>query len=198
MVNEKQTKEQSVASEPRPKYLCTEQKEKQATHSYNLRSKARQQQQQQIDGNNNSEEMNRNLGGAVKRAYDYVDTVETEDDSLPVAVGGRKSPAKKAKFIVTYKEMNDFFNLLKDQGVSEFLRRDACCLISDKVNFNSLLTSLILLSFFFLAICLVRSSHGLYLFQKSQVHMRRVHSVQLLPSTVPGQRHRRRCGRVQI
>lgn len=135
MVNDKQAKEQNVVSEPRPKYLCTEQKEKQATHSYNLRSKVRQQQQQQqLDANNNTDEVNRNLGGAVKRGYDYVDTVETEDDSLPLAIGGRKSPAKKAKFIVTFKEMNDFFNLLKDQSISEFLRRDACCLISDKVN----------------------------------------------------------------
>lgn len=136
---DKQTKEQNVVSEPRAKYLCTDQKEKNVTHSYYLRSKSRQQQQQQqhqqLDANNNSDEANRNMGGAVKRAYDYVDAVETEDDlTVPLVLNSRKSPAKKAKFVVTYKEMNDFFNLLKDQSISEFLRRDACCLISDKVN----------------------------------------------------------------
>lgn len=132
---DKQIKEQNVVSEPRAKYLCTDQKEKHVTHSYYLRSKSRQQQQQQqLDANNNSDEANRNVGGAVKRAYDYVDTVETEDDlAVPLVLNSRKSPAKKAKFVVTYKEMNDFFNLLKDQSISEFLRRDACCLISDKV-----------------------------------------------------------------
>lgn len=144
-------KDQNVPSEvsgSKPsKYMCNDLKEKHVahTHSYNLRSKAKlqlqlqqQQQQQQLVDQNNNEIVN---GGAVKRCFDYVDAVdgETEDDqaafpsSSSNMCSGRKSPAKKAKFLVTYKEMNDFFNLLKDQSISEFLKRDACCLISDKV-----------------------------------------------------------------
>ncbi|CAF0810696.1 unnamed protein product [Brachionus calyciflorus] len=143
MGNEKILKDQNVPSEPRAKYLCTDQKEKLATHSYNLRSKARQQQLQQreqesqVDINNNHRDYDDLYRVAVKRGYDY-DTVdnETEDDSTTPLnthmLNVRKSPPKKLKFVVTYKEMTEFFNLLKDQSISEFLRRDACCLVSDK------------------------------------------------------------------
>lgn len=144
MVSDK-LKEQNVPSEPRAKYMCTELKEKQVTttHSYNLRSKARL--QQQVDLNNNQKEFDdRNPpahNGGIKRGYENVDAVdnETEEESVNpnASLNSRKSPAKKAKFIVTQKEINDFFNLLREQSISEFLRRDACCLISDKVNIHT-------------------------------------------------------------
>ena len=89
-----------------------------------------------------------NNGGAIKRGCDDVDC-ETEDDlkgvnGLSSASGcsssssmmmnsGRRSPAKKPKFIITYKEMREFFNLLNEEWIREFLKRDSCCLISDKV-----------------------------------------------------------------
>ena len=155
MVNDK-LKEQNVPSEPKTKYMCTDLKEKQATstHTYNLRSKARQ--QQQTDLNNNQKELeDRNQpvhnGGAVKRGYDNVDTVDndTEDDSAhPIsALSDRSSPAKKAKILVTLKEMNEFFNLLREQSIREFLRRDTCCLISDKVNTLFIILSIDYLSY---------------------------------------------------
>ncbi len=50
--------------------------------------------------------------------------------------GGRKSPAKKPKFVVTYKEMREFFTLLNEESIREFLKRDSCCLISDKVTIH--------------------------------------------------------------
>jgi hypothetical protein len=90
-------------------------------------------------------------GGAVKRGYDYVDAMDDDQDyeqatlsSSSTALsnaygnsnagsGSRRSPAKKSKSLVTYKEMTDFFLLLESKTIMEFLKRDSCCLISDKV-----------------------------------------------------------------
>jgi len=44
----------------------------------------------------------------------------------------RRSPNKKQKFVVTCEEMNEFFKLLHHPEVQHFLKRDSCCLISDK------------------------------------------------------------------
>jgi hypothetical protein len=95
-------------------------------------------------------------GGAVKRGYDYVDAMDDDQDYYDQATlsssglssaygntnssynlnsngGSRRSPAKKSKSLVTYKEMTDFFQLLESKTIKEFLKRDSCCLISDKV-----------------------------------------------------------------
>lgn len=45
----------------------------------------------------------------------------------------RRSPAKKPRWIVTRMEVYDFFRLVERPTIKEFLRRDSCCLISDKV-----------------------------------------------------------------
>jgi hypothetical protein len=60
---------------------------------------------------------------------------ETEDDLKSSVINsyGRRSPPKKPKFIVTYKEMREFFQLLNEESIQQFLKRDACCLITDKV-----------------------------------------------------------------
>jgi hypothetical protein len=82
-------------------------------------------------------------GGALKRGFDYVDAVDNDNEDEVVIIGSdafaslaRKSPSKKPKFVVTYGEMVEFFNLLKLDAINEFLKRDACCLISDRVNTN--------------------------------------------------------------
>lgn len=76
-----------------------------------------------------------NNGGAIKRGCDDVDG-ENEDDSIVSSSTSisysRRSPPKKPKFIVTYKEMREFFTLLNEESIREFLKRDSCCLISDK------------------------------------------------------------------
>lgn len=81
-------------------------------------------------------------GGALKRGFDYVDAMDGDQDqdedlailSSPSSMHlARKSPPKKAKPLITYREMIEFFNLLKQESINEFLKRDACCLISDKV-----------------------------------------------------------------
>jgi hypothetical protein len=86
-------------------------------------------------------------GGAIKRGCEDVEN-ETEDDSSlvssssfssPCMSSGRRSPPKKPKFIVTYKEMREFFSLLNEESIREFLKRDTCCLISDKVCYSNLL-----------------------------------------------------------
>ena len=115
-----------------------------------------------IDLNNNSEAtVNANAsyayannGGAIKRGCEDVDG-ETEDDlrgengysggllsssSAASMSSGRRSPPKRPKFIVTFKEMREFFNLLNEESIREFLKRDSCCLISDKVKIACLIT----------------------------------------------------------
>jgi hypothetical protein len=42
---------------------------------------------------------------------------------------GRKSQAKKAKFVVTYKEMREFFTLLNEESIREFLKSSVSYLI---------------------------------------------------------------------
>jgi hypothetical protein len=79
-----------------------------------------------------------NNGGAIKRGCDDVDA-ENDDDNVTSfssssMSSGRRSPPKKPKFIVTYKEMREFFALLNEESIREFLKRDTCCLISDKVS----------------------------------------------------------------
>lgn len=74
--------------------------------------------------------------GAIKRGCEDVDN-ENEDDlatSISSSTGcSRRSPPKKPKFVVTSEEMNEYFNLLHQTEIQLFLKRDACCLISDKV-----------------------------------------------------------------
>lgn len=41
--------------------------------------------------------------------------------------------SKKSKSIVTLREMKEFFHLLDDETIKEFLKRDKCCMVSDKV-----------------------------------------------------------------
>jgi len=73
--------------------------------------------------------------GAIKRGCEDVDN-ENEDDlatSISSSTGcSRRSPPKKPKFVVTSEEMNEYFNLLHQTEIQLFLKRDACCLISDK------------------------------------------------------------------
>ena len=75
-------------------------------------------------------------GGAIKRACDDGDA-ETDDDLVALTSSSlnyeRRSPAKKPKFVVTYREMREFFALLNEETIQQFLKRDSCCLISDKV-----------------------------------------------------------------
>jgi hypothetical protein len=79
-----------------------------------------------------------NNGGAIKRGCDDVDAENEEDNvtsfSSSSMSSGRRSPPKKPKFVVTYKEMREFFALLNEESIREFLKRDTCCLISDKVS----------------------------------------------------------------
>ena len=70
-------------------------------------------------------------GGAMKRAIEDLDG-ETEDDLANYSLS-RRSPPKKPKFVVTSEEMTNFFSLLSHQEIQDFLERDACCLITDKV-----------------------------------------------------------------
>lgn len=109
------------------------------------------------DGNSNVDENNNKVGlaannnnyfysnnvviacnGGIKRGCEDVDG-ETEDDLLTLSSSSlgysKRSPPKKPKFIVTYKEMKEFFTLLNEESIREFLKRDSCCLISDRVNF---------------------------------------------------------------
>lgn len=79
-------------------------------------------------------------GGAIKRGCEVVDG-ENEDDFVTMSSStsstagcSRRSPPKKPKFVVTSEEMNEFFKLLHHNKVQQFLKRDSCCLISDKVN----------------------------------------------------------------
>jgi hypothetical protein len=78
-----------------------------------------------------------NNGGAMKRGCDDVEA-ETEDDLLTVSSASteceRRSPPKKPKFFVTPDEIDKFFDLLDGNSINEFLRRDSCHLISDKVS----------------------------------------------------------------
>ena len=85
--------------------------------------------------------------GAIKRGCEDVEN-ENEDDlvtSISSSTGGcsRRSPPKKPKFVVTSEEMNEYFNLLHQNEIQLFLQRDACCLISDKVNLKERMESLI-------------------------------------------------------
>jgi hypothetical protein len=75
--------------------------------------------------------------GAIKRGCEDVEN-ECEDDlitsiSSSNSSSSRQSPPKKPKFVVTSEEMNEYFNLLHQTEIQHFLKRDACCLISDKV-----------------------------------------------------------------
>lgn len=74
--------------------------------------------------------------GAIKRGCEDVEN-ENEDDSVTSISSlmgcSRRSPPKKPKFVVTSEEMNEYFNLLDQNEIQLFLKRDACCLISDKV-----------------------------------------------------------------
>ena len=77
-------------------------------------------------------------GGAIKRGCEVVDG-ENEDDLVTMSSSsstGCLPPTKKTKFIVTSEEMNEFFKLLNHTEVQHFLRRDSCCLISDKACIN--------------------------------------------------------------
>lgn len=73
--------------------------------------------------------------GAIKRGCEDVEN-ENEDDlvtSISSSTGcSRRSPPKKPKFVVTSEEMNEYFSLLHQVEIQNFLKRDACCLISDK------------------------------------------------------------------
>jgi hypothetical protein len=74
--------------------------------------------------------------GAMKRGCEDVEN-ENEDDLITSISSSnsvsRRSPPKKPKFVVTSEEMNEYFNLLHQNEIQHFLKRDACCLISDKV-----------------------------------------------------------------
>ena len=100
--------------------------------------------------NNNNTIVNINFnsnGVSLKRGCDDVDRDGDEDDydqnennivtTTTTTLNTNnllscKSPAKKPKFVVTYKEMREFFTLLNEESIREFLKRDSCCLISDK------------------------------------------------------------------
>lgn len=73
--------------------------------------------------------------GAIKRGCEDVEN-ENEDDLVTSISSStscsRRSPPKKPKFVVTSEEMNEYFNLLHQNEIQHFLKRDACCLISDK------------------------------------------------------------------
>jgi hypothetical protein len=104
-----------------------------------------QQQSVIISQNENSNKINNsyaymNNGGAVKRGYDYVDNMDGDQEdehgnfsSNSMSTSGHRSPAKKPKSLVTFKDMKDFFELLESYPIKDFLLRDSCCLISDKV-----------------------------------------------------------------
>lgn len=68
-----------------------------------------------------------------------VDDVESQenggDDALSTnfLYGLRPAPAKKPRFVITYAEMKEYFSLLNEESIQQFLKRDSCCLISDKV-----------------------------------------------------------------
>lgn len=74
--------------------------------------------------------------GAIKRGCEDVEN-ENEDDLVTSISSStscsRRSPPKKPKFVVTSEEMNEYFNLLHQTEIQNFLVRDSCCLISDKV-----------------------------------------------------------------
>ena len=78
--------------------------------------------------------------GAIKRGCEDVEN-ENEDDLVTSISSStscsRRSPPKKPKFIVTSEEMNEFFKLLLHTDIQNFLIRDSCCLISDKVKFKN-------------------------------------------------------------
>lgn len=73
--------------------------------------------------------------GAIKRGCEDVEN-ENEDDLVTSISSStscsRRSPPKKPKFVVTSEEMNEYFNLLHQTEIQDFLVRDSCCLISDK------------------------------------------------------------------
>jgi len=73
--------------------------------------------------------------GAMKRGCEDVEN-ENEDDLITSISSSnsvsRRSPPKKPKFVVTSEEMNEYFNLLHQNEIQHFLKRDSCCLISDK------------------------------------------------------------------
>lgn len=73
--------------------------------------------------------------GAIKRGCEDVEN-ENEDDLVTSISSStscsRRSPPKKPKFVVTSEEMNEYFNLLHQTEIQHFLKRDACCLITDK------------------------------------------------------------------
>ena len=64
-------------------------------------------------------------------------TFSTSSSSASLLTYSRRSPPKKPKFIVTSEEMNEFFKLLLHTDIQNFLIRDSCCLISDKVKFKN-------------------------------------------------------------
>jgi hypothetical protein len=83
-----------------------------------------------------------------------------DNDVLTTSNSGTKRP--RCKSIVTNKEMNCFFELLTDNVIiKEFIERDQCCLISDKVSCNHNYSGLQL---YFIFCLLVRFSNGFYLF----------------------------------
>jgi hypothetical protein len=90
-----------------------------------------------VTSSNNFYSNNGACNGGIKRGCEDVDG-ETEDDLITLSSSSlghnkRSPPPKKPKFVVTYKEMREFFTLLNEESIKEFLKRDICCLISDKV-----------------------------------------------------------------
>jgi len=73
--------------------------------------------------------------GAIKRGCEDVEN-ENEDDLVTSISSStscsRRSPPKKPKFVVTSEEMNEYFDLLHQTEIQDFLQRDVCNLISDK------------------------------------------------------------------
>ena len=80
--------------------------------------------EQYYDQNDNDYEQRQKT--TMKRGY-------CEDNDLIANNAGTKRA--RCKSVVTDKEMNQFFQLLEDDIIQEFLHRDRCCLISDKVIF---------------------------------------------------------------
>jgi hypothetical protein len=119
-----------------PRRVLTQQMVKMRELNYNIAPK----EESESDYNNNNYEINNNYllsnnnNCAIKRGCDDVDG-ENEEDLLTLSSSSLtmlKSPAKKPKSVVTFKEMNEFFDLLNEDSIREFLKRDSCCLISDK------------------------------------------------------------------
>lgn len=78
--------------------------------------------------------------GSLKRAYDYLTGVDGEDcdddedaDESSYGMIKKVRSADNSNMKIMRKAMRFFFKLISDYSISEFLKRDACCLISDKV-----------------------------------------------------------------